>query len=1237
MRIRYMMMFLIRQILVSNYNRYGRQQLVVDRGNGGGINNVLVQSFLLTLQQQQQHHYSYVSSPITIRRLMKIYQPNTISRSTILLFQSTSSSTTISNNYVSDIPIDDMSFVSPPLSSKTTTTTVSNEYITSDTSSTTNDMVMVDSTAFLVLHYYRDKVGEDDSENRQQQERQQYYQQQQQQQQQKHDRSSSSSSSSKFNVRRSFVSHPTFRYKSTSSTRSNSKETSSNNDNNISENSNTPQLTIMDAIIERIDMNTVTKTTDINHNRNENSHEDPEKEKVYNELKSVSELLRQQDEIYYNNNIKIQQIVKKSGRKSSKSGSGSGYIQLQPYPQPMSDDEYDALVALEEQLCQQYPDVYERLQKESPYGTMVTRFNGRVGIASTSYTTDTIDSTGLSTIPGINDDTLAHSNEEELDDGITLDKLKQNEIESAAQVIQQQQQSRLKRTHLRPMLSLDNVNDKTQLFAWLERIRKKIMNAMDKDRVDLDDTVGEDDDDIVESISPVSFTIITEPKLDGVSLNIRYVLLNDLCTYQLQYATTRGDGKKGTDVTSAIVGKDGTTNIISSIPYAFQIPSTISTSTLIQYWPKEIEVRGEIILPQSIFQQLQNVSTTSLDNDDGTTGTGTTTIASFSNARNAASGILLRKDDVIGSNDDMTNDLRSKLRFYAYDIIVDPTYDIATITPVGGSIRELLRIFGFNVPQPCVSTTLTVQPNNVSNSDNDEINSNGPWTESDISNMLQYHNDLKSYRESKISDKDSTTKVTMKNQFEYDWGDYDMDGCVHKVLDESLRTLLGTSNRAPRWAVAHKFPPTIAITELIQIDVQVGRTGAITPVAILKPVDIDGVTVQRATMHNFYHMQNILCHPNRVINGTKVLVRRAGEVIPQVVSRVFPMTEAELLLLELDPSKCIPIEIPSHCPACGSVAINEYNKNNTSSSSTTVGTVTRCSGPSLLCPPRAIAALQHAFSRDALDITGLSEARIEQLIENGSLHVPSDLFDLVNNEEKVKEIAKLSGWGPKSIQNLINVVQRVAKDGVSLSRFIYSLGIRGSGAHSSALIAAVYGTIDLFLSDLNDAAIMSHSTKPDKNTLSDSTYTGFARLQEDNECTKGIGPILIAALHEYAKVDVLVDATRRLAKCIKVLPEESTASLDMKTDTTKISTGKPFSGQSVVFTGSISDLSRTEAQKLAKELGAKSTPASVSKSTGIVVSGEAGGKKLIQALKLGVRVINTEEFLKIVDDYRQSK
>jgi DNA ligase (NAD+) len=994
----------------------------------------------------------------------------------------------------------------------------------------------VDSPAFVVLHYYKDKVE-------------------------------TSELPGQYTVQRSFVAHPAFRGFSTTSNSKKEKATG-----------------VLDAEIEGIEPTapSETETKDVQLSM--------EKEPIYQELKSIAELIRQQDELYYNHQLPAPNGLPNSKNVSNVGQGPSGYIQLQPVVQPISDNEYDSLCILEERLCQQYPDLYERLQKESPWGTLATRYNGRVGMRVEEEEEEEEDA------PKKNPTEKA------------LTRIKDNEVERILGPAKTQ--ARPKRTHIRPMLSLDNCHDTPQLLAWLERIRKKIMQARLNDIVDLEDTVGDDDDDVVETSMPITFTIVTEPKLDGLSLSLRYQLRNDKQTYQLQYAATRGDGRKGLDVTYAV--RDGL-----SIPVHLKVPEQAppnvhsTQSDQYYYWPQMLEIRGEIVLPQSVFAQLQEESLRNGTN------------MPFSNARNAASGILLRKEPTENAKprtaeqeeeDRATAALQSQLRFYAYDLVVEDPTDVAAVTPVGASVRELLRTLGFTVPQPSVHTLLTVPSSST-------LEESEKWTEADIPKMLQYYDALQKHREA------LTSNSTVTKKSPYEWGDYDMDGCVHKIADESLRTLLGASNRAPRWAVAHKFPPTVTITELLNIEIQVGRTGALTPVAILKPVDLSGVLVQRATMHNFLHMQQLLHSTDRVVNGTKVMIRRAGDVIPQVVSRVYPPTEAEQLLCELDPAKCISIQVPTHCPACGSVAISDQRN----ASSSAVGTVLRCSGPPLLCPPRAVAAMQHAFARDALDIVGLSEARIEQLMDAGLLQIPSDLFELVQDESKLEELADLPGWGPKSIQNLVSNAQVVAKDGVSLARFIYSLGIRGSGQHSSALIASIYGNIDAFLSDLKDVYRSFETVKSEIVDIEDEQYLGFRRLQEDSDRTKGIGPILIAALHDFSKQKILVDAAQQLAKCIKVLNDDS---FRHEMDASNSMKERPLSGLSVVFTGSISDLSRSEAQKLAKEMGAKSTPAAISKSTGLVVTGTGGGKKLDQATKWGLRIIDATEFMEMVEKFR---
>ena len=321
---------------------------------------------------------------------------------------------------------------------------------------------------------------------------------------------------------------------------------------------------------------------------------------------------------------------------------------------------------------------------------------------------------------------------------------------------------------------------------------------------------------------------------------------------------------------------------------------------------------------------------------------------------------------------------------------------------------------------------------------------------------------------------------------------------------------------------------------------------------------------------------------------------------------------------------------PTSCPACGSAASFD-DTNATSRSKSSVGQVLRCQGPSLLCPPRAIGALQHAFSRDALDVKRISEKRIEQLMNAGFLRTPSDIFSIANDEAKLEELADLDGWGERSVHILASEAKRVATEGVTLSRFIYSLGIRLAGVHSSSLIAAAYGNVNAFLEDLE------RSAKLDAESTDNTQAPPFACLQEESEATKGIGPVLLASLSDFASQKEMVAAARQLAQSIRVLDDTNMAvsTADATSDgELSSSTITPLSGLSVVFTGSVPGLTRTAAKKLAKEMGAKSTPGSVSKSTGLVVSGVKGGKKHKQAEELGVRVIDADEFLKMVDKFR---
>lgn len=800
------------------------------------------------------------------------------------------------------------------------------------------------------------------------------------------------------------------------------------------------------------------------------------------------------------------------------------YYSQQP---ELSDDEFDALVQQEEKLSEHHPHLLTRWQQESGLGIAATR-KGRIGSKNSG-----------------------------IDDGDADDerRTEDNDAKSNTDNLQTQGSARLKRKHLVPMLSLDNVHNDEQLWAWLKRI-SKALNEWDS------------------STETIKVTIVTEPKLDGVSLSLRYRRQEDSSAtplYKLQWASTRGDGQQGQDVTDAVLVMNQT------------IPSQITTNHA--DLPPTIEIRGEVILPNHEFERLPELIP----------------MTHFSNARNAASGILLRKDTDVETDQLEAQLLRSKLRFFAYEMVADPKQNPMAMD--GHTAQEIMADMGFSIPSPIATTELELERGNQ-----DEVEQ---WSHATIAPMLAYYQALQLHRDEK-----KTTKG-------YDWGDYEMDGCVHKVSQNEIRGLLGRSTKSPKWAVAHKFPPRAVVTKLVDITVQVGRTGALTPVAILEPIDVGGVTIQRATLHNFGHLQQVL-GGKETAKGTLVLVRRAGDVIPQVVQRVGTSDHHRFTTEPM-----ISLETPSQCPACSSPVIQE------DVSSTGIGQVLRCGGPPLLCPPRAVTSLAHAFSRDAMDVIGLSEGRIQQLLDAGLIRFPSDIFEF--DEEKWKTLQDLPGWGPKSCQNLRSSSQRVATVGISLSRFIYSLGVRHLGKHSSELVASCYGTKDAFLTALDTAA---EWTEPESTSCNDDTKHPFVALQGQ----LGIGPVLIQSLLSFSKEKELVDAAKRLANVVLVLEEQMLVAAgkekgkDRNANKDNGSGNQlPWKGYRVVFTGSIPGFSRSEAQKTAKLLGAKATPASVSKSTDLVVVGEKGGKKGEQADALGIPVMTAQEFTSLVEETSQTK
>jgi DNA ligase (NAD+) len=408
--------------------------------------------------------------------------------------------------------------------------------------------------------------------------------------------------------------------------------------------------------------------------------------------------------------------------------------------------------------------------------------------------------------------------------------------------------------------------------------------------------------------------------------------------------------------------------------------------------------------------------------------------------------------------------------------------------------------------------------------------------------------------------------------------DYDIDGIVYKLDRLDLQDRLGYVSRSPRFAIAHKFPAEKATTVLKDIDIQVGRTGALTPVAKLEPVTVGGVVVQNATLHN---EDEIARKDVRI--GDTVIMQRAGDVIPQILG---PAKEKR-------PKSAKRFVFPEICPACGSHASREINPNTGKEDA-----VRRCTG-GLICPAQRVERLKHFVSRNAFDIEGLGEKRIQELYDDEIIQSPPDIFTLAAKDAKREaKLAAREGWGELSAQKLFDAIE--ARRNVKLDRFIYALGIRHVGEITARLLARNYGTAESFLKAMRAAA-------------KDREGEAFAEL--DN--IEGIGPTVAAAVADFFAEPHNVAVVEDLMKEVSPEPLEV------------VDHASPVSGKTVVFTGTLEHMTRSEAKARAERLGAK-VAGSVSKNTDYVVAGPGAGSKLKNAKDLGVQVLTEEEWLKLI-------
>ena len=511
--------------------------------------------------------------------------------------------------------------------------------------------------------------------------------------------------------------------------------------------------------------------------------------------------------------------------------------------------------------------------------------------------------------------------------------------------------------------------------------------------------------------------------------------------------------------------------------------------------PPVLEVRGEVYMRRDDFEALN-------ERQRARMAAGEKTAKPFANPRNAAAGAVRQLDPRIAA--------QRPLSFYAYGL--------GDITPpeVGGpafethwQVLEQLKAWGLPVSE------LARQARGAAG-------------------LAAFHAEVAAQRDSLP---------------------FDIDGVVYKVDSLAQQRQLGFVTREPRWAVAHKYPAQEQMTTVLAIDVQVGRTGKLTPVAKLAPVFVGGVTVTNATLHN---ADEVARKDVRV--GDTVFVRRAGDVIPEIVKTV----------LEARPAESQPFAIPTHCPDCGSEIIRPEGE-----------AVARCSG-GLHCRAQRAQALIHFASRKALDIQGLGDKLIEQLVRDDRLHSPADLFALT-----LADWAGLPRMAEKSAQNILDALD--AAKSTTLARFIYALGIREVGNVSAELLACHYRELP---------ALMAAS-------------------EEDLQAIDGIGPVMA----QYIRHFFMDDANRAVIAALQA------AGIHWPlVEAPVIAADSPLAGKTVVITGTLPTMSRDEAAAHVARLGGK-TSSAVSKKTDYLLAGDKAGSKLEKAQALGVAIIDEAQLL----------
>lgn len=606
--------------------------------------------------------------------------------------------------------------------------------------------------------------------------------------------------------------------------------------------------------------------------------------------------------------------------------------------------------------------------------------------------------------------------------------------------------------HTIPMLSLANAFEEAEVAAFDRRVR---------------DRLGSEEGEEIEYVA--------ETKIDGIAVNLRYE------QGRLVEASTRGDGMRGEDITA---------NVRTIRAIALRLSG--------EGWPAEIEVRGEVYLPEAGFERLNERQRERGERE-------------FINPRNAAAGGLRQLDPGITATRPLT--------FFCYGAAD------AGAVPGAETHWEMLRRLA--------DWGLRISPE--------------ARVVRGHEGCLAWYRDLEERRAAL---------------------GYEIDGVVYKVNSLAAQRDLGMVSRAPRWALAHKFPAAEAVTRVLAIDVQVGRTGVLTPIARLEPVFVGGATVSNATLHNRDEIER-----KDVRVGDRVVLRRAGDVIPQVV---------RVLERDADAPLAPAFEMPSKCPECGAPVEQDEGR-----------VAVRCTA-GLACPAQRRERIRHFAGRRAMDIEGLGDKLVDQLVEGGFVSSIADLYQLAGRRE---ELIALERMGEQSVDNVLEEIEK-SRD-IPLVRFIHALGIPEVGEATALALARHFGTLENIRAASEEA------------------------LVEVRDVGDVVATRIVTFFHEPANAGV-VDAL--LAAGVAPVPVEVVAAPG---GDAAAGGELPLEGEVVVLTGTLAEMTRDQAKERLIALGAKVT-GSVSKRTTLVVCGVNPGSKRDQARELGVRICNEAEFIALL-------